>query len=145
MEVFSTNLLAPFELSRQMYSLLVKGIAPAIINVASVAAFFDVKTGTPYGMSKAALLQLTRNLAVEWAGVGIRVNAVSPWFTVTPLTKGYLAQKERMEPVLKTTPLARVAQPEEVSGVIAFLAMEKASYITGQNIMVDGGMSVSAF
>jgi Tropinone reductase 1 len=145
MQILNINLIAPFELSRQLYPLLIKAKAPAIVNVASVAAFFDVKTGTPYGMSKAALLQQTRNLAVEWADAGIRVNAVSPWFTVTPLTEGYLALKERMEPVLKTTPMGRVAEPEEVSGVIAFLAMDKASYITGQNITVDGGMSVSAF
>lgn len=145
MEILNINLLAPFELSRQFYPLLIKGKNPSIINISSVAAFLDVKTGTPYGMSKAALLQQTRNLAVEWAAAGIRVNAVSPWFTITPLTEGYLSQKERMQPILSTTPIGRVAQAGEVSGAIAFLAMDKASYITGQNITVDGGMSVSAF
>jgi tropinone reductase I len=145
MEILNINLLAPFELSRQLYAQLIKAKDAAIINVSSVAAFLDVRTGTPYGMSKAALLQQTRNLAVEWAGAGIRVNAVSPWFTVTPLTEGLLAEKERMDPVLNSTPMKRVAQPEEVAGVIAFLAMDKASYITGQNIIIDGGMSVSAY
>ncbi len=145
MRVLNINLIAPFELSRQLFPLLEKGINPSIINVASVAARFDVTTGTPYGMSKAGLLQQTRNLAVEWAASGIRVNAVSPWFTVTPLTSGLLEQKERMDTIIQRTPLKRVAQPEEVASVIAFLAMEKASYITGQNITIDGGMSVSAF
>lgn len=145
LKILNINLIAPFELSRVFFSLLEKGYKPAIVNVASVAAQFDVKTGSPYGMSKAGLLQQTRNLAVEWAASGIRVNAVSPWFTVTPLTSGLLGQSERMEPILKSTPLSRVAQPEEVSAVIAFLAMDKASYITGQNITIDGGMSVTAF
>lgn len=145
MRILRINLIAPFELSRLLYPLLEKGEQPSIINVASVAAQLDVRTGTPYGMSKAGLLQQTRNLAVEWAPAGIRVNAVSPWFTVTPLTSGLLELKERMGPILEGTPMKRVAQPEEVAAVIAFLAMDKASYITGQNITIDGGMSVSAF
>ena len=143
--ILDINLIAPFELSRMLFPLLEKGDKPSIVNVASVAAQVDVMTGTPYGMSKAGLIQQTRNLAVEWAGAGIRVNAVSPWFTITPLTAGLLGQKERMDPILQRTPMKRVAQPEEVAALIAFLAMDKASYITGQNITVDGGMSVSAF
>ncbi len=145
MKILNINLIAPFELSRTLFPLLRKGTRPSIVNVASVAARYDVRTGSPYGMSKAGLLQQTRNLAVEWASNGIRVNAVSPWFTVTPLTSNLLDQKERMAPILEGTPLKRVAQPEEVAAVIAFLAMDKASYITGQNITVDGGMSVTAF
>lgn len=145
MKVLNINLIAPFELSRSLFTLLGKGHNPSIVNVASVAAQWDVKTGSPYGMSKAGLLQQTRNLAVEWAPNGIRVNAVSPWFTVTPLTSNLLEQQEIMADIIGGTPLKRVAQPEEVASVIAFLAMEKASYITGQNITIDGGMSVSAF
>jgi Tropinone reductase 1 len=145
MKILSINLIAPFELSRLLLPLLEKGTKPSIINVASVAAQFDVRTGAPYGMSKAGLLQQTRNLAVEWASAGIRVNAVSPWFTITPLTSGLLEKRDRMEPILEGTPMKRVAQPEEVASVIAFLAMDKASYITGQNITIDGGMSVTAF
>ena len=145
MKILNINLIAPFELSRKLLPILQNGRHPAIVNVASVAAYFDVKTGSPYGMAKAGLLQLTRNLAVEWAPFGIRVNAVSPWFTITPLTSGLLEMKERMEPILERTPLKRVAQPEEVAAVIAFLAMDKSSYITGQDLTIDGGMSVSAF
>lgn len=145
LKVLNINLLAPFELNRKLFPLLTEGNYPSIIHVASVAANFDVKTGAPYGMSKAGLLQLTRNLAVEWAARGIRVNAISPWFTETPMTAGLLEQQDRMKPILARTPMNRVAKPEEMSGVIAFLAMEAASYITGQNIVVDGGMSISAF
>lgn len=112
--------------------------------MASVAALQDVGTGTPYAISKAGLLQQTRSLAVEWAGDGIRVNAVSPWFTETPLTKGYLSQEEKIAPILKRTPLNRIAKPEEIADIIAFLAMERSSYITGQNIVADGGMTINA-
>ena len=143
-KVMEINLNAPFLLSRKLHSLLQKTGNAKIINIASSAAIQDVGTGTPYAMSKAGLLQQTRSLAVEWAIDGIRVNAVSPWFTVTPLTQGLLSEKERMDPILRRTPLNRVAQAREMASIIAFLAMDKSSYITGQNIIADGGMSVNA-
>ncbi|MDT0648725.1 SDR family oxidoreductase [Autumnicola edwardsiae] len=143
-KVLEVNLVSPFELSRRLYSFLKNSGKAAIINVASSAATQDVGTGTPYAMSKAGLLQQTRSLAVEWAMDGIRVNAVSPWFTETPLTRGYLEQKEKIDPIVNRTPLKRVAQAKEISSIIAFLAMAKSSYITGQNIVADGGMSINA-
>lgn len=143
-KVLEINLFSPFELSRKLYPVLKTSSRGTVINVASVAALQDVGTGTPYAMSKAGLLQQTRSLAVEWAKDGIRVNAVSPWFTETPLTKGYLSQEEKISPILRRTPLNRVAQAEEIADIIAFLAMERSSYITGQNIVADGGMTINA-
>ncbi|MBZ9630705.1 SDR family oxidoreductase [Salegentibacter sp. LM13S] len=143
-KVMEINLNAPFELSRKLHSLLQKSGNAKIVNVASSAAMQDVGTGTPYAMSKAGLLQQTRSFAVEWAADGIRVNAVSPWFTVTPLTKGLLNESERMDNIIKRTPLNRVAKASEMAAIIAFLAMDKSSYITGQNIIADGGMSINA-
>lgn len=143
-KVLEINLIAPFELSRILFSLLRSSGKASIVNVASAAARQDVGTGTPYAMSKAGLLQQTRSLAVEWARYGIRVNAVSPWFTKTPLTKGYLEQKEKMDNILKRTPLGRVADAKEISAIITFLAMDKSSFITGENIVADGGMSINA-
>lgn len=142
--ILDVNLVAPFELSRGLHSLLVKGDQAAIVNIASIAGFMDVGTGSPYAMSKAALIQQTKSLAAEWAKDGIRVNALSPWFTETPLTEGLLLNKTKMEDVLRRTPLQRVARAEEMATIIAFLSMSQSSYITGQNIIADGGMSAIA-
>ena len=143
-KVLEINLIAPFEISRLLFPFMQKSGNASIINVASSAAIQDVGTGTPYAMSKSGLLQQTRSLAVEWAQDNIRVNAVSPWFTKTPLTEGYLHNEEKMNAILSRTPLKRVAEAEEISAIISFLAMDKSSFITGQNIVADGGMSINA-
>ncbi|XLS28315.1 SDR family oxidoreductase [Flavobacteriaceae bacterium M23B6Z8] len=143
-KVLDINLVAPFELSREALPLLKNSKAASIINIASTAASFDVRSGAPYAMAKSGLLQQSRSLASEWASFNIRVNCVSPWYTETPLTAAVLTQKDRLDLIKKRTPLKRIAQPEEISGAVAFLAMEKASYITGQNLNVDGGISISA-
>lgn len=143
-KVLNVNLIAPFELSRSLHSALVKGYHPVIVNVASIAGFLDVQTGSPYAMSKAGLIQQTKSLAAEWAKDGIRVNALSPWFTETPLTESLPLNEAKLHDVLSRTPLQRVASAEEMATIIAFLAMDQSSYITGQNIIADGGMSVTA-
>lgn len=143
-EILEINLVSPMILSKKLHPFLKRSGNAKIINVASVAAEQDVGTGTPYAMSKSGLLQQTRSLAVEWAPDNIRVNAVSPWFTQTPLTNGLLEQQERMAPIIQRTPLKRIAQAEEIAAAISFLAMDKSSYITGQNIVIDGGMSINA-
>ena len=141
-QLFETNLFSMMELTRLCYPLLQKSEAASVINIASVAGMFDVMTGPPYGMTKAAIIQFTKHLAAEWSADRIRVNAISPWYIETPLTKAVLEQPDRLEKIIARTPLGRVGQPEEVASVATFLALDKASYITGQNILVDGGMSV---
>jgi NAD(P)-dependent dehydrogenase (short-subunit alcohol dehydrogenase family) len=141
LQIFDVNLFAAVELCRICHQYLLRGTAPSVVNVASVAGSVDVGSGAPYGMTKAALIQLTRNLAVEWARHGIRVNAVSPWYTDTPLVEKVLQEPERLKRIVDRTLLNRVAQVEEVAAAAAFLAMDRASYITGQNIVIDGGMA----
>lgn len=139
--IFDTNLFSAMELTRLMLPLLKASGKASVINVASVAAQVDVRSGAPYGMTKAALIQMTRHLAVEWAPLGIRVNAVSPWYTRTPLAAPVLTQPERMELILNNTPMKRIAEAAEVSAAITFLAMDQASYISGHNLVVDGGFT----
>ncbi len=143
-KVLQINLHAPFHLTSALYKPLQAAGRASVINVASVAGTADVRSGAPYGMSKGGLLQLTRSLATELAAAGIRVNSISPWYTKTPLTESVLQQEERMEKILARTPLKRVAEPEEIASIISFLAMEHSSYITGQNLIADGGLFANA-
>lgn len=144
-QVFTVNIFSTIEVTKMFFPLLQTSGNASIINVASIAGMLDAETGIPYGMTKAAEIQLTKGLANEWAKHGIRVNAVSPWFTRTPLTASLFDNPELMEKVLRRTPLNRAAESDEMASAIAFLAMDKSSYITGQNIAVDGGMTVKAF
>lgn len=140
--LFDVNLFSLSEMCRLAHPLLVKGEHASVINMASVAGSFDVQSGPPYGMTKAAIIQLSRHLAAEWAADNIRVNSVSPWYIATPLTVPVLNNKERLNKIIARTPLNRVGQPAEVASAVAYLAMDHASYITGQDLKVDGGMSI---
>lgn len=141
-KVFEVNLFSLTEMSRLAFPMLKTSGKGSVINLASVAGSLDVMTGPPYGMTKAAIIQLTRHLAVEWATHQIRVNAISPWYIDTPLAAPVLSTPDRLAKILARTPMNRVGQPHEVAGAVAFLAMDLSSYITGQNLMIDGGMSV---
>ena len=143
--ILNTNLIATFNICRQAYPLLKKSNHPSIVNISSVAGLTHMRTGSPYGMTKAAIIQLTRNLAVEWSADGIRVNCIAPWYIRTPLVQPVLENKNYLQSVLQRTPLGRIGEPQEVAALTAFLCMSGASYITGQCIAVDGGFSVYGF
>ena len=138
-EIFEVNLFSAFELCRLAHPLLERHAASSIVNVGSVSGLTHVRTGAPYGMSKAGLHQMTRNLAVEWAEDGIRVNAVAPWYIRTRRTSGKLADPDYLDEVLLRTPIGRIGEPEEVAAAVAFLCLPAAGYITGECIAVDGG------
>jgi len=137
--ILETNLLTAFELSCLAHPLLAEHAAASIVNVGSVSGLTHVRSGAPYGMSKAALHQLTRNLACEWAEDGIRVNAVAPWYIRTRRTSEPLADPDYLDEVLDRTPMRRIGEPEEVAAAVAFLCLPASSYVTGECIAVDGG------
>jgi len=143
--VMETNLKSYFDMCRKAYPLLKKSEQGNIVNVASVAGMTSMRPGSPYAMSKAAIIQLTKNLSCEWAEDNIRVNSVSPWYIKTPLTEKVLNNELYYKDIINRTPMKRVGRPEEVASAIAFLCMPASSYITGQNIAVDGGFIVYGF
>ncbi|WP_128545824.1 SDR family oxidoreductase [Larkinella soli] len=143
--LLNTNLKSGYELCRAAYPLLKTsgGQQPgkaAIVFVSSVSGFTHTSSGSIYGMTKAALHQLAKNLGVEWAPDGIRVNAVAPWYVHTPLAEPVLNNPEKRAAILGRTPMGRTGQPEEIAATVAFLCMPAAGYITAQSLAVDGGM-----
>ncbi|HEU4656069.1 MAG TPA: SDR family oxidoreductase [Capillimicrobium sp.] len=111
----------------------------AIVNVASQAASVALPSQSAYTTSKGAVVAFTRALAVDWARQGVRVNAVAPGFTVTPLTAAFFADEAKLEGTKRRIPLGRVIEAEEVAAAIGFLASPLASAITGAILAVDGG------
>jgi NAD(P)-dependent dehydrogenase (short-subunit alcohol dehydrogenase family) len=114
-----------------------------LIYLASIASVRGNKSIGLYGMSKAALVQLVRNLAVEFGSDNIRANAISPGMIDTPFSKSLMENKEFMEKRLAQTPLRRVGTVEEIAGIAVMLASKAGAFITGQNIIVDGGTTIS--
>ncbi len=144
-KIFNTNLHAAFDLSVKFHPLLKVSGEASIINISSVAGMGHMRTGIVYGMTKAAMNQMTANMAVEWAKDNIRVNAIAPWYIQTPLAEQVLKNKEYLAGILDKTPMKRIGQPNEVASLAAFLAMQASSYITGQCMAVDGGMLANRF
>lgn len=143
--LFELNYFSCVDFCRGLFPLFRLSKSASIINITSVASFFDDSTGFPYASSKSAVNQFTKSLASEWGKHKIRVNAVLPWFIKTPLTEGYLANEENYKKIIERTPLNRVGNADEVASLVAFLSMDISSYITGQTIFVDGGVSGSVF
>ncbi len=144
-KIFNTNLHSAFGLNVSLHGLLKASGDASIINISSVAGLGHMRTGIVYGMTKAAMNQMTANLAVEWAPDRIRVNAIAPWYIQTPLAEQVLKNKEYLDAILEKTPMKRVGQPSEVAALAAFLAMPASSYITGQCIAIDGGFIANRF
>ncbi len=136
-EVINTNLTSVFLCSREAINIMLQKHQGVIINIASVWGVFGASFEGAYSASKGGVLTLTTALAKENAPSGIRVNAISPGVIDTDMNKCYT--KEEMDDLKENIPLGRLGKPEDISKIALFLAGDDASYITGQNIIVDGG------
>nr|AFK38962.1 unknown [Medicago truncatula] len=144
-KVMTTNLDSAYHLCQLAYPLLKESGNGSIVFISSVASLISVGTGSIYAVSKAAINQLTKNLACEWAKDNIGSNCVAPWYTKTSLVEQFIANKEFVDEVLSRTPIKRIAETHEVSALVTFLCLPAASYITGQTVSVDGGFTVNGF
>ncbi|MFD1774582.1 SDR family NAD(P)-dependent oxidoreductase [Paenibacillus rhizophilus] len=143
--IMATNLKSALVGSQLAARLMKEQGGGSIINISSVGGHTALRTGVVYGATKAAMIQMTKNLALEWAQYGIRVNAVGPWYFRTPLTEKLLADEQYLKRILDRTPLGRIGSLEELVGPVVFLASDAAHYMTGQTLIVDGGMSIFGF
>jgi NAD(P)-dependent dehydrogenase (short-subunit alcohol dehydrogenase family) len=141
--MFEVNVVAPFALSQQFGRLMLARGSGSIINVSSVTALVSSPRGrsAAYSASKAALLSLTRNLAVAWARKGVRVNALAPSWFPTEMTAMNTSNPAWLEQHNSFSPIGRMGKEDELDGALLFLASDLSSFVTGQAIVVDGGWS----
>ena len=136
--IIDVNLSGAFYVLRSAVPVLLEGGGGSVVHVASLNAYRSVPGEGPYSAAKAGVVSLTRTAAMEYAPT-IRVNCVSPGVIDTPLTRPITSSAELSEAMTEAIPAGRIASPEEVASVIAFLCSDDASYITGQDLIVDGG------
>ncbi|UOE95658.1 SDR family oxidoreductase [Alkalihalobacillus sp. LMS39] len=140
--VQTTNVTSVFLMSKHMAS-LIEGENKAIVNIASLSGHKAGAKIPHYSTAKAAVIHFTKALAAELAPKGIRVNSVSPGFVETPMTAGNLENEQFQKAIQRHTALNRIGQPHEIAKVVAFVASSDASYMTGTDLLVDGGWLIT--
>lgn len=146
--VLNTNLKSTYEMARLGYPYLLKSAQkqPAkFLAIGSVGTYLGIPLSAAYCASKGGLVQLIKALAVEWAGRGICVNAVCPGYIQTELSSKAFKIGDTYNKVLSRIPMKRIGQPEDIGNALVFLASDRADYITGTTLNVDGGLLSAAY
>ena len=144
-KVLAVNLRGSFLCAREAIKGFLADEKPGVvINVSSVHQIIPKPNYLGYSVSKGGMQNLTRTLALEYGGRGIRVNGVGPGATITPINRAWVDDPVKAEMVTSHIPLGRAGRADEMAGVCAFLASDDAAYITGQTIFVDGGLTLYA-
>ena len=141
--VMQINLRSATQLTARLMPDMARRGRGTVVLMCSIASLRGNGAIGLYGLSKAALAQLARNLAVVWGPKGVRCNAVSPGVIRTPLAAGLMADAAFMQRRLQMTPLRRVGEPHEVAGAVVFLASPAGAFVNGHNLVVDGGTVIS--
>jgi len=142
-DIIATNLTAPFLVSQAVLPGMIARRAGKIVHIASLMSELARPTVVPYTAAKGGVRQLTRGMAVELAPHNIQVNAIAPGYFATEMNRALIDNAEFNAWVCKRTPAGRWGQPEEIAGLAVFLASPAADYMTGQMLVMDGGMSVA--
>lgn len=141
--VMDVNLNSVFYFSREWGKRAIsRGKGGCVVNISSVLGIVATKFVVPYEASKGGIISLTRGLACEWAHYKIRVNCIAPGWVETEMSKGIRENPETYQKYLKNIPLRRWGKPEDIAWVAVFLCSPASSYITGQTIVVDGGLTI---
>ncbi|HEX3827294.1 MAG TPA: SDR family NAD(P)-dependent oxidoreductase [Sporichthyaceae bacterium] len=139
--IMGVNLTGPYLMTRAVAPAMVERGEGVVVNIASVAGVVPLRGRGPYSVSKAALVQLTRAMAAEYAAAGIRVTAIGPGAMDTPFIRWRLEDPELGPAMLAKIPVGRVVSPEEIAEMVVFLASPGAAYINGAHLLADGAMS----
>ncbi|WP_060679434.1 SDR family NAD(P)-dependent oxidoreductase [Virgibacillus halodenitrificans] len=143
-KIIGVNLNSQFLMSKAVVEKMIPRNYGKIINMASVGGFMALSDTAPYNASKGGVLQLTKTMAADLSEYNLNINAICPGFIDTGLLKSSKARDERLEKVLNNTPLNRLGSPKDLIGACVFLASDASGYMTGTQIVVDGGMSAVA-
>jgi 2-deoxy-D-gluconate 3-dehydrogenase len=138
-QVLAVNLQAPFVLSRELMRHRSGDTPASHVFIGSLGSSIAIPRAVAYVASKSGLLGVMRTLAAEWASLGVRVNAISPGYFRTELTAGVLDRPDELARIVGRVPMGRLGMPGELGGAAVFLLSDASSYVTGQQIIVDGG------
>ncbi len=140
--VLDVNVTGVFRMTRAAVPEMLKRGRGSIVNISSIASLVGIPSLPAYAASKGALDALTRAVAIDYAGDGIRCNVVNPGLIATPMAAPLMADPERLDPLLAHYPIRRPGKPEEVAAMVLYLASDEAAWVTGGSFTIDGGMTV---